>query len=200
VAKIPGYDPNRKQNGDGANGSPPGPNQPGGSAAGQPAPFLQNRRNQLLAGILLFAALMVVPMMGMSSAPTNERQLSEVLTALPTGDLAGHKITRATIDDDNRELLLTVDTDEQFRTSYPSQFGTELVTQLQAAGIPFTTEAIHKASPIGAIAAVLLPVLLIIGFFVWMSKKGAMGMGGTSNAKAFTATKAELPEIGRAHV
>jgi cell division protease FtsH len=195
VAKIPGLDPHRKQqNGDGANDSPPGPNQPGGSAAGQPAPFLQNRRNQILAAILLFAALMIVPMMGMSGAPSNEKQLSEVLTALPTGELAGVKIAKATIDDDNRELLLTLANDEQFRTSYPSQFGTELVSELQTAGIPFTTEPIQKASPIGAIAAMLLPVLLIIAFFVWMSKKGAMGMGGTSNAKAFTATKAELPE------
>jgi cell division protease FtsH len=39
----------------------------------------------------------------------------------------------------------------------------------------------------------LLPVVLIIGFFAWMTKKGPMG-AGAANAKAFTATKAELPE------
>jgi len=186
VAKIPGLDPSRKQNGDGAN-------QPGGSAAGQP-PFLQNRRNQVVAAIVLFAMLLILPLFGMRSAPTDDKQLSDVLAALPTGQLGGHRITKAAIDDDNRVLQIALDTGEEFETSYPNQFGTELVKQLQAAGIPFTTEPIHKASPIGALLAMLLPVLMIIGFFVWMSKKGAMGMSGATNAKAFTATKAELPE------
>ena len=47
-------EPGRKQpqNGNGANGSPTGQNQPGGSAAGQPAPFLQNRRNQIILAVL----------------------------------------------------------------------------------------------------------------------------------------------------
>jgi cell division protease FtsH len=195
VAKIPGLDPHRKNNnGDGANGSPSGQNQPGGSAAGQPAPFLQNRRNQIVAAILLLGLLLVLPIFQMGQAPSNEKPLSDVLTSLPKGEISGHKITRATIDDDNRVLQLTLDNDDVVLASYPNQFGTELVKELQAAAIPFTTEPVHKASPIGAIAAMFLPVLLIIGFFVWMSKKGAMGMSGASNAKAFTATKAELPE------
>jgi cell division protease FtsH len=192
VAKIPGLDPNRKQSGDGANGSPTGPNPPGGSAAGQPAPFLQNRRNQVVAAVLLLGVLLVLPVFGMGTSPTNEKQLSEVLISLPTGEISGHKIAKATIDDDNRVLLLTLDNGEDVQTSYPNQFGTELVKDLQAAGIPFTTEPVHRASPIGGIVAMLLPVLMIIGFFVWMSKKGAMG--GAPNARAFTATKAELPE------
>jgi cell division protease FtsH len=187
VAKIPGPDPSRKNNGDGTN-------QPGGPAAGQPAPFLHNRRNQIIAVVVFLAALLTMPFLGMGASATNEKQLSEVLAALPTGEVSGHKITRATIDDDNRLLRLTLDNDEEVHTSYPNQFGTELVKDLQAAAIPFTTEPIHKASPIGAVAAMLLPVLLILGFFVWMSKKGAMGMSGATNAKAFTATKAELPE------
>jgi cell division protease FtsH len=194
VAKIPGLDPSRKDDGDGANGSPSGPNQPGGSAAGQPTPFLQNRRNQIIAAILALGILLTLPLFGMGGTSTNSKQLSDVLTSLPTGQFEGHKITKATIDDDNRVVQLTLDDGNVVDSSYPSQFGTELVDDLQAAHIPFTTEPVKKASPIGAVAAMFLPVLLIIGFFVWMSKKGAMGMQGTSNAKAFTATKAELPE------
>jgi cell division protease FtsH len=197
VAKIPSVfhrssDPIRKQTGDGANGSPTGPNQPGGSAAGQPAPFLQNRRNQVVAGLLLLAVLLILPIFGMGQSAPNERELSEVLTALPSGQLAGQHITKATIDDDNRVLQLTLDNGDVLETSYPNQFGSELVKDLQAASIPFSTEPIHKASPIGPILGMLLPVVMIIAFFVWMSKKGALG--GTGNAKAFTATKAELPE------
>ena len=188
MAKIPGPDPSRKQNGDGQN-------QPGGPAASQPPPFLQNRRNQVVAAILFLAFLVILPLFGMSSGPTDGKQLSDVLAALPTGQFEGHKITKAVLDDDNRVLQLTLDTGDEFETSYPNQYGTELVKQLQTAAIPFTTEPIAKASPLGALAAMFLPVLMIIGFFVWMSKKGgAMGMSGATNAKAFTATKAELPE------
>jgi cell division protease FtsH len=193
VAKIPSLDPRRTHNGDGANGSPSGPNQPGGSAAGQP-PFLGNRRNQVIGAILLFAVLMVLPMFWMGDSGTTEKPLSDVLASLPSQQFDGHKINDASIDDDNRVLVLTLDNGNEVHTSYPTEFGTELVKDLQTANIPFSTEPIQKASPIGAVAAMFLPVLLIIGFFVWMSKKGAMGMNGTSNAKAFTATKAELPE------
>ncbi|HZI37455.1 MAG TPA: AAA family ATPase [Acidimicrobiia bacterium] len=188
MAKIPGPDPSRKQTGDGHN-------QPGGPAASQPPPFLQKRRNQVLAAIMFLAVLVVLPLFGMGSAPTDGKQLSDVLAALPTGQFEGHKITKAVLDDDNRVLQLTLDSGDEFETSYPNQYGTELVKQLQTAAIPFTTEPIAKASPVGALAAMFLPVLMIIGFFVWMSKKGgAMGMSGATNAKAFTATKAELPE------
>ncbi|HEV8624202.1 MAG TPA: ATP-dependent metallopeptidase FtsH/Yme1/Tma family protein, partial [Acidimicrobiia bacterium] len=187
MAKIPGLDPSRKQSGD-------GPNQPGGPAANQPAPFLHNRRNQVIAAVLLLSVLLILPLFGMGSGKTDEKQLSEVLAALPSGQLSGQKITKAAIDDDNRVLQVFLDNGAEFRTSYPNQFGTELVKELQAAAIPFTTEPIRKASPLGALFAMLLPVLMIIGFFVWMSKKGAMGMSGATNAKAFTATKAELPE------
>jgi cell division protease FtsH len=187
VAKIPGPDHSRKHNGDGQQ-------QPGGPAASQP-PFLQNRRNQVLAAVLILAVLVILPLFGMSTAPTDDKQLSDVLAALPTAEFEGQKITKAVLDDDNRVLQLTLADGDEFETSYPNQYGTELVKQLQTAAIPFTTEPIAKANPLGALVAMFLPVLMIIGFFVWMSKKsGAMGMSGATNAKAFTATKAELPE------
>ena len=188
MAKIPGPDPSRKQNGEGQNPS-------GGPATPQPPQFLQSRRNQVLAVILLMAVVIVLPFLGMGSAPADDKQLSDVLTALPTGEFEGQKITKAALDDDDRVLQLTLANGDTFETSYPNQYGTELVKQLQAAAIPFTTEPIAKANPLGALAAMFLPVLMIIGFFLWMSKKsGAVGMSGAANAKAFTTTKAELPE------
>jgi cell division protease FtsH len=191
VAKIPGQkrdnsDPSRKQSGDGAN-------QPGGPAANQPPPFLQKRRNQIIAAVVLLAVLLILPLFGMGNKAADDKPLSDVLTALPTGQIDGHKIIKADIDDDNRVLQITLDSGDEFQTAYPKEFGTELVKQLQAAAIPFTTEPMQKASPLGALV-MLLPILMMIGFLVWMSKKGAMGMSGATNAKAFTATKAELPE------
>lgn len=199
MAKIPSLfqkepEPGAKPSGDGTHGSPTGPNQPGGSAAGQPAPFLQNRRNQIAAALLLLGLLLILPIFGMHQPAANEKALSDVLAALPSGQFEGHQITNAVLDDDNRVLQLTLDPGHDITTSYPNQFGTELVKDLRDAKIPFDTQPVHHASPIGGILAMLLPVAMIIAFFVWMSKKGAMGMGGTTNAKAFTATKAELPE------
>ena len=100
MPKFPGLDPSRKQSGDGANGSPTGPNQPGGSAAGQPAPFLQNRRNQIVAALLLLGVLLILPIFGMGQTPANQKQLSDVLASLPKAELSGHKITKGNIDDD----------------------------------------------------------------------------------------------------
>ncbi|HEV3363004.1 MAG TPA: hypothetical protein VG795_02485, partial [Acidimicrobiia bacterium] len=113
MAKVPGLDPSRKQDGDGAN-------QPGGPAAGQPAPFLRNRRNQVIAAMVLLGVLLILPLFGMGSAAINDKQLSDVLTALPTGQFEGHKITKAAIDDDNRVLLLTLDNGDEFQSSYPN--------------------------------------------------------------------------------
>src|SRR6185503_895107 len=105
VAKIPGLDPSRKPIGE-------GPSQPGGPAANQPAPFLQRRRNQVLAAVMLLGVLLIVPLFGMGSAPVDDRQLSDVLSALPTGQIDGHKITKAAIDDDNRVVQITLDSGE----------------------------------------------------------------------------------------
>ena len=122
MAKIPNVfpkdgDSGRKPSGDGANGSPTGPNQPGGSAAGQPAPFLQNRRNQIVAAVLLLGELLILPLFGMGQSATNEKPLSDVLAALPSGQFSGHPITRATIDDDNRVLQLALDTGRDVQIS-----------------------------------------------------------------------------------
>ncbi|HEY4410680.1 MAG TPA: AAA family ATPase [Acidimicrobiia bacterium] len=189
-----GFETGRKpQSGNGANGSPTGSNQPGGSAAGQPAPFMQNRRNQIILGVLLLGILLVLPIFGMKQAATNERPLSDVLAAIPTGQFDGQHIDSAKIDDDNRVLDLTLANGKDVTASYPNEYGTVLVKDLTDAKIPFDSEPVHHASPIGGLVAMLLPVLLIIGFFVWMAKKGPMG-AGAANAKAFTNTKAELPE------
>src|SRR4029078_9176754 len=114
VAKIPGLDPNRKPSGD-------GPNQPGGPAAHQPPPFLQKRRNQVIAAVLMLAVLLILPLSGMGTSPPDGKELSEILTALPTGQLDGHKITKAGLDDDNRVLLLTLDNGDEYEASYPNQ-------------------------------------------------------------------------------
>ncbi len=177
------------------------PNHHQDQSAPSPTPLLQNRRKQLiLAGLMLFS---VVVMMLISTAATpvqaGERDLSVVLKAIDAGSLKGKDIEKAILDDDNRLVVLELEGTRIVTASYPDQFGTELVTRLEQAKIPFTTEPITKPSVAGSLLMTLLPVALIVGFFVFMSKKGAMGgvggMGGTGTAKAFTNTKHEVADV-----
>ncbi|HLF41267.1 MAG TPA: AAA family ATPase [Acidimicrobiia bacterium] len=166
---------------------------PDGPLSPQPEPALQSRRNQLILAGVLLGILLVVPFLSPSGdAGVEERELSDVLAAVERGSLGGKDVTRAVLDDDNRVVVLSLAGGTKVSASYPDLFGSELVGRLETAELPFKTEAIERPSPFGAIAATLLPVGLIIGFFVYMARKG--GLGGAGGAKAFTTTKAELPD------
>ena len=177
------------------------PNHHQDQPAPPPTPLLQNRRKQLiLAGLMLFG-MVVMMLITTAAAPVTagERDLSVVLAAIDKGELKGKDIEKAILDDDNRLVVLELEGSQIVTASYPEQFGAELVTRLEAGKIPFTTEPIAKPSAAGSILMTLLPVALIIGFFAFMSKKGAMGgmggMGGTGTAKAFTNTKHEVADV-----
>ena len=142
--------------------------------------------------------LMGAAIADMASSMTAAHRRLPLGTYVRVTNLANNRTTVVRINDrgpyiKGRVLDLSLDTGKDITASYPNEYGTVLIKDLQDAGIPFDTTPVHKASPIGGIVAMLLPVVLIIGFFVWMSKKGGMG-AGAANAKAFTATKAELPE------
>jgi cell division protease FtsH len=142
----------------------------------------------------------LVVMMFISTAATpgqtGERDLSVVLQAIETGSLKGKAVERAVLDDNARLIVLEVEGSQIVTASYPDLFGGELVKRLEESGVPFTTEPIAKPNIFGSLLMTLLPVALIVGFFVFMSKKGAMGgVGGAGTAKAFTTTKTEITEV-----
>jgi cell division protease FtsH len=176
--------------------SPEGPETTGTGSANPlgapPAPLLQNRRNQLiLAGVMLLA-LLALPILATPKTATNERELSEVLAALDQGTLGDQKITKATLDDNEQMVMLTLADDKTVQSSYPSQFGAEMVSRLEKAGVPFKSEPLSHPSPLGALGLTLLPVFFIVGFFIFMAKKG--GLGGAAGAKAFATSKAEATD------
>jgi cell division protease FtsH len=130
-------------------------------------------------------------------APAGKRDLSVVLQAIEKGSLNGKAVERAVLDDNTRLVVLELKGTQLVTASYPDLFGGELVKRLEEADVPFTTEPVTKPNLFGSLLMTLLPVALIVGFFVFMSKKGAMGggMGGAGTAKAFTTTKTEVTDV-----
>ena len=116
MAKIPGVDPSREAQRSTGPTSPVGGCQP--ARAVPPEPPQPDHR-----AVLLLSVLLVFPIFGMGSAATDDKQLSDVLAALPTGQFEGQKITKAAMDDDNRVLGLTLENSEEFQTSYPTSTG-----------------------------------------------------------------------------
>ncbi len=177
------------------------PNHHPDQSAPSPTPLLRDRRKQLiLAGLMLFAVVVMTLIAG-AAAPVQagERDLSVVLSAIDAGSLKGKDIKRAVLDDNERLVVLELEGTQIVTASYPDQFGAELVTRLEAAKIPFTTEPIAKPSVAGGILMTLLPIGLVVGVLAFMSKRGAMGgvggMGGANTAKAFTNTKHEVSDV-----
>jgi cell division protease FtsH len=169
-----------------------GGSEPGGDGtplAPQPASALQKRRNQLILASVVLLALVALPLLQMPASSADERELSQVLAAVDKGEMGGKAVKRASLDDEERTVVLTLSNGDEVSAAYPDQFGGELVKRLELARIPFKTKAVSHPSPLGAIALTLLPVALIVAFFLYMAKKGGLGGAG---AKAFTATKAEV--------
>ena len=173
------------------------PNHPDQSAP-SPTPLLQSRRKQLILAGLMLSGMVVMMFVTSAATPVQagERDLSVILQAIDAGSLKGKTIDRAILDDSERLVVLELEGEQIVTATYPDQFGAELVNRLEAAQVPFTTEPAAKTNVLGSMMLTLLPFALLVGFFAFMAKKGAMGnMGGANTAKAFTNTKHEVADI-----
>ncbi len=179
----------------------------------QPPPHpLQNRRTQLVLALALVASILLFPMLGPTdpSAPVKvSESLSTVLAALDDKTFAGEDVsgdvTEVILDDDARSVTLVVEAPKakpgdpvtEVKASYPESYGADLVTRLEASGIPFSTRAPKSPSMFGGLLFSLLPVALLIGVFLFVSRRNqsSQGVSGPSGAKAFTSTNAEVANI-----
>jgi cell division protease FtsH len=173
---------------------------------------LQNRRTQLVLALALVGSILLFPMLGPTdpSAPVKvSESLSTVLAALDDKTFAGEDVsgdvTEVVLDDDARSVTLVVEAPKakpgdpvtEVKASYPESYGADLVTRLEASGIPFSTKAPKSPSMFGGLLFSLLPVALLIGVFVFISRRNqsSQGVSGPSGAKAFTSTNAEVANI-----
>jgi cell division protease FtsH len=136
-------------------------------------------------------ALIVSPLLLLGGPEkVDGRELSEVLTAADRGYIDAKPIQWIEVDDNSRMVILNLSDGSQVGAHYPDYYGGTLVGRLEATGLPFETDPPSSPSIWPSLLMTFLPVVLIIGFLVWFSRR--TGMGG---AKAFTTAKAELGDV-----
>ncbi len=147
---------------------------------------------QALLASLVVAALLATIDRGQQDSST-ELTFSAFLVEVDAG-----RVQSAAIEPDG-VTTGTLSGGASYETRVPVNLtGDEFLARLEAAGV--TVEAVAASQAVGAqilsLLFLLLPVALLIGFFVWMGRRsgsmlsGAAGMG-RSKAKVFDATRPE---------
>jgi cell division protease FtsH len=132
---------------------------------------------------LLPLAVFVLVLSLMPSENDGPRKLpfSEMLTRIEQRDVVRAELSTR----DNLLRAWTAD-DTQYESGYPPDYGTELVTKFRAQDISFNVEA-DKPNPWTTVAIFVLPLVLLVGFWLLLhrsAQKGAGGLASFGRAKA----------------
>ncbi len=141
-----------------------------------------NARQLIQAALFGLAALTLLNALGGAAGPQRTTQIpySEFLTAVQAGDVRSVTIRDQHINGERAS-------GERFTSYAPNDPG--LVGDLVDAGVAFEAEAPPQPSLLGRLLASILPMLLLIGVFIWLMRRqgGAGGQGifgiGKSNAR-----------------
>ena len=108
-------------------------------------------------------------------------------------DLVTHQVKTANFNNSTGGVTGTLTDGTHYTSTGPSQLPDSFYAELKASGIKYTFST-PSSSALGEILIYLLPVALIIGFFVWMSRRAQGQMSGImsigrSRAKVYTAER-----------
>jgi len=108
-------------------------------------------------------------------------------------DLATHQVASASFNNSTGAITGTLANGTNYTTTGPVQLPDSFYATLKAAGVKYTFSS-PSSNALGEILIYLLPVALIIGFFVWMSRRAQGQMSGImsigrSKAKVYTAER-----------
>jgi cell division protease FtsH len=108
-------------------------------------------------------------------------------------DLATHQVQDANFNNTTGAITGTLVNGTSYTTTGPVQLPDSFYATLKAAGVKYTFSS-PSSNALGEILIYLLPVALIIGFFVWMSRRAQGQMSGImsigrSKAKVYTAER-----------
>ena len=128
-----------------------------------------------------------------SSTPSNKIDYGEFLTKLENNEVKGaaSNSADATFDNTNGHISGTLESGENFSTTGPLQPPDADQAIMTEKGVSFDTPT---ESLWGTLLPLLLPVALIIGFFIWMQRRAQGQMGsimsiGRSKAKTYSSEK-----------
>jgi cell division protease FtsH len=174
------------------------PDQHGYTGPGRPGPTRDQRPTAppppkpprwrhwlLIAGVAVTLALLLIPGSGSGTKTTSLTftQFSKDVTA---------NLVRSAHITSSGAVSGVLTSGAHYSTTIPTALGdTSLTAQLQAHGVDISASAASSGVGVGTIVIDLLPLLLFVGFFIWISRraskqmgKGMLGIGG-SKAKVY---------------
>jgi cell division protease FtsH len=172
----------------------PPPGGPGGSGdKGSKPPFGGDQgwpRWMIGALIAVILGVLLIPTF-LQTPVGNEISYSQFLT-----DLNADRVTEATFDNTNSRISGQVknegsDDAARFTTTAPNQPSDDDLALMTQKGVEFATP---EPNLLQNLIPLLLPILLIIGFFVWMQRRASSQMGGImsigrSKAKTYSSER-----------
>ena len=109
-------------------------------------------------------------------------------------DVQGGKVKSVVVNNSTNSISGVLKTGEKFTSTAPNSFpDVNQTVELQTKGVDFEAKT-PSSNWLLSWASLLLPLVLLIGFFMWMQKRAAGQMGnvmsiGRSRAKAYTTDK-----------
>ncbi|MFP5317868.1 MAG: ATP-dependent zinc metalloprotease FtsH [Acidimicrobiia bacterium] len=159
----------------------PGAPTPPGGTSGWPRPIVW--------GLITVAVLVVLLSPVLSSSSSEELTYSEFRDKVVAGEVARVEISNET----SRITGEFKDGDEEFTTTGPTEIPEEDLALMREKGVAYKFNP-PSSNLLGSIIVWLLPIALIIGFWVWMGRRAQGQMAGLmsigrSKAKVYTTEK-----------
>ncbi len=172
---------------------------PGVTAAQNPSPSpedlkkVRRRKIAVYAGLLAALLLITLPSRAGTTVPRGESLPYSEAVALITQETP----KEAWLEEGSNTLVLAAGEtpQENVHTSYPEGVESELLAILTEAGVKTTVKAPASPSILPSLLFALLPVLLIIGFLVFMTRKSGGALGGAGNLFALGKSKTTPVDI-----
>ena len=163
--------------GPGGKGVPGGKGRMGANGGGLPSWFVW-----ILVGVL---GLTAISALSLSQKPKDTISFTEFTQQVQDG-----KVDEVLWNNVDQEITGTRTSGEEFSTTGPTEVPPELLTAMEEndVAVEFSTPTV---SFLGQLIPFMLPMLLVIGFFMWMNRRAQGQMGGImsigrSRAKTYT--------------
>ena len=163
-----------------------------GNGPGKAGPGASSGPDQTWRWALAVVAVIVIVLF-ISSGMFNRSSAKTIGFSAFQQDLTAGIVRSANFDNATGVVTGTLSSGVSYTTTGPSPLPDAVFTELKAAKIKYTFST-PTSNALGEILIYLLPVALIIGFFVWMSRRAQGQMSGImsigrSRAKVYTAER-----------
>ena len=161
---------------------------------GQPGPERKKGRSSRLqiAGVVVLFVLVLALLFNLPGGSASKEETPEVTLSGAVQAIKEGKVARLHLNDGSRRATLILANGTRVQTAYPVGSGPALTTTAIEADVKVTAAPNKKSSPWMNLLLTLLPVVLLIGFFVFfMGPKMGMNVGKLSKSRR---APADVPE------